>query len=164
MLASASRIVTPASIAAAAAVMWTCAVAAPARGDPSYFLITRGDVPTTRTSDTSGGLQWTPSALAVRPDGVMAFATAPRGEVFWVQGGHLLRITLPADGSDERDVHVAFAPDGTLVFSICGRHGRGGSVWRVAPGRPRTLVAGRAGRQGWSGDRGPATAAALDCP
>jgi hypothetical protein len=138
--------------------------ALPAAAEPSYFWIAGGDVPARTGAIGLGGLQWTPDSLAVRSDGVVAFATGPRGELFWVQGGRLTRI-LAAGG--EREIDVAFAPDGTLVFSICealGTGTRAGTVWRVAPGRPRTLVAGRPGRPGFSGDGGPATAARLSCP
>src|SRR4051812_47746239 len=89
-----------------------------AAAEPSYFLIAGGDVPERPSALGPDGLRWTPDSLAVRADGVMAFATGPRGEVFWVQGGRLTR--LLAEGARERSVDVAFAADGSLLYATCG--------------------------------------------
>jgi hypothetical protein len=87
--------------------------------------------------------------------------------VFWVERGVLSRVPVPT--ANELDLDLAFAPDGTLLVATCDFFGEPGrrvpsAVWRVAPGRPPALVAGRAGKPASSGDGGPATAARLECP
>jgi hypothetical protein len=139
--------------------------AGPAGAVPSYSLIARGDAHV-RSGDLADGTEiQNPSALAVRQDGVIAFGTASTGEVFWVQGGILSRIPLPAAGSLQLD--VAFAPDGALLIATCDEPENleaPSAVWRAAPGQPPTLIAGRRGNPGTSGDGGAATAARLECP
>jgi hypothetical protein len=84
--------------------------------------------------------------------------------VFWVERGVLSRVPVPT--ANELDLDLAFAPDGTLLVATCDFFGEPGrrvpsAVWRVAPGRPPALVAGRAGKPASSGDGGPATAHGL---
>jgi hypothetical protein len=100
-----------------------------------------------------------PLDVAVRADGVVAFAT--QGSVYWVRAGRLLRVPVPAYNG----VDLAFAPDGDLLVASCpqdrGRYAAG--VFHAAPGRAARLIAGRLGTARAGGDGGPATAATFDC-
>src|SRR3954468_21731729 len=66
--------------ASVSAVVGTLVAVAVAGADPSYLLIAQGDVPVNSGGIVVGGLQWTPTSVAVRSDGVIAFATGPKGE------------------------------------------------------------------------------------
>lgn len=138
--------------------------ASPAGADPSYVIAGTGDAPA-RTGAVAGefSVQQVPGTVAVRNDGVIAFATGFDGQVFWVERGRLSRIRMPA--TQEITIGLAFAVDGMLLVSTCDRfRAVPSAVWRVSPGRQLQRVAGRPGRPGTSGDGGPAIQARLRCP
>ncbi len=105
-----------------------------AGADPSYVIVGTGDAPA-RTGAVAGeiNIQQAPGTVAVRNDGVIAFATGFDAQVFWVERGRVSRIRMPA--AQEIDIGLAFAVDGTLLVSTCDRFRADvpSAVWRVAP-------------------------------
>ena len=139
----------------------TFALLAPAARADTFPLYGFGDNPlepgvlATEASITSA-----PVGLARRADGVVAFASG--GRAFWIHHGRLLRVPLQV--SETGDLELAFAPDGSLLVASCPIAGRGpAAVFRTAPGVAPTVVAGRLGSRGSTGDGGPATRARLRC-
>jgi hypothetical protein len=93
-------------------------------------------------------------ALAVRADGVIAFAV--QGGVYWIEHGRVQRVPVPA--SERFD--LAFGQDGRLLVASC----TASAVFDAAPDRAARMIGGRLGKTGSAGDGGPATAATLSCP
>jgi hypothetical protein len=86
---------------------------------------------------TKAQLDSTPTALAVRSDGTVAFTA--REAVFWVRAGRVLRVPVPAYYATD----LAFAPDGDLLVTACPGDGEGqiAGVFKAAPARAAQLVA-----------------------
>lgn len=134
--------------------------AAPAPAAPVYTLFGVGDRelrPGIVAAEV--GLTASLGAVAIRHDGVFAFTSG--GAVYLLEGTRIRRAPVPGTGP----LSLAFAPDGGLLVGVCGESRTDPSVvFRAAPERPATVVAGRLGARGSAGDGGSATAASLDCP
>ena len=94
-----------------------------------------------------------PTNLAAGPDGTFAFSAETA--IYWVTGGRVSQVAqVPPFEVDD----IAFAGNGSLLVAV------GTTVWRYDPQGRGTLIAGRPGTHGFSGDGGPAQQALLNCP
>lgn len=116
-----------------------------------------------------------PIDVAAAPDGSFYF-TSTTSCVYKVDRQGLIhfvtahRGTICYDASDEPNnampfntLGLALAPNGDLYVVNHGNNGRGGEIVRIRPDGSATSVAGN-GQVGYSGDGGPATAAAFAAP
>src|SRR3954447_5991514 len=122
-----------------AAIVATLTVASTGQAVDIYPLLGNGDAELlSGVLAPDADIRSGPSGIAIRDDGVIAFATL--GAVYWVENGLVRRVPLPAHG----DLDATFTPDGRLIVASCGLYGGGpGLVFDAAPGRAALPLAGR---------------------
>jgi streptogramin lyase len=99
-----------------------------------------------------------PHGLTVAPDGTVYIADTYGGRIRRIDAA-TGTITSVVSGLTTLPVHVAVAPDGSVIVA----EAQGAVVSRIAPTGSRTRVIGT-GREGSTGDGGPAARALLEEP
>ena len=139
------------------AVLAGLTAAPPAHAAPAYPLYGAGSTPLRPgIVAAEADIHSMPLSLASHPGGAVAFAVD--GVLYTLRGSRLVRVPAPAQGI----AGIAFGPAGDLLVATCPDDGAG-QVFRVAPDRSPTVIAGQPKATRASGDGGPATAAGLEC-